>query len=317
MKIVISDNDHVNLAQEEAVFQKAGMDFTLYQCHTEEEAIQQLKGAEIILNQYTPLTRQVIQALRPELKMIVRYGVGVDNIDCVAAAEMGVQVCNVPDYGMNEVADHAMALMLSLVRKTVTMVNYTKGTDWDYSYGVPIHRIPGQTVGIVGMGRIGRTFAKRMGGFDCRRIAYDPLYQPGTQVDGVELVSFDTLLEQSDMISIHCPLQPCTRDLFDLAAFQKMKRGAYLVNTSRGGIVNEEDLYTALTTALIAGAALDVTAKEPLPRPSKLLELENFLCTPHIAWYSEEAAQEMKRKVAEEAVRFATGEKVLYPVNQI
>ena len=133
----------------------------------------------------------------------------------------------------------------------------------------------------------------------------------------MELVSFDTLLEQSDMISIHCPLQPCTRDLFDLAAFQTMKRGAYLVNTSRGGIVNEEDLYTALTTALIAGAALDVTAKEPLPRPSKLLELENFLCTPHIAWYSEEAAQEMKRKVAEEAVRFATGEKVLYPVNQI
>lgn len=315
MRIVISDNDHVNQAQEAVVFQKAGMDYALCQCKTEEDLIGQIKGAEIVLNQYAPFTRRVLEALRPELKMIVRYGVGVDNIDCAAAEELGVQVCNVPDYGMNEVADQAMALLLSLVRKTVQMANHTRTTAWDYSYGMPIHRIPGQTVGIVGMGRIGRTFAKRMSGFDCRRIAYDPIYTVGEVVDGVEMVSFRTLLEQADMVSIHCPLTGESRNLFDLAAFRVMKPTAYLVNTSRGGIVNENDLYTALAAGEIAGAALDVVEKEPLAVGSKLLELENFLCTPHIAWYSEEAAQEMKRKVAEEAVRFANGKAVHYPVN--
>jgi len=315
MRIVISDNDHVDRAQEDAVFQKSDMDYTLYQCKTEDDLIGQIKGAEIVLNQYAPFTRRVLEALRPELKMIVRYGVGVDNIDCAAAEELGVQVCNVPDYGMNEVADQAMALMLSLVRKTVQMANYTRTTTWDYSYGMPIHRIPGQTVGIVGMGRIGRTFARRMSGFDCRRIAYDPMYAVGEVVDGVELVSFQTLLEQADMVSIHCPLTAESRDLFDREAFRTMKSTAYLVNTSRGGIVNEDDLYEALAAGEIAGAALDVVAKEPLDRGSRLFELGNFLCTPHIAWYSEEAAQEMKRKVAEEAVRFARGEAVHYPVN--
>ncbi|MGI5963766.1 MAG: C-terminal binding protein [Lawsonibacter sp.] len=317
MKIVISDNDHVNRAQEEEIFSKAGMTFELFQCHTEDEVMEQLKGAEIVLNQYAPFTRRVIAHLAPELKQIVRYGVGVDNIDCQAATEYGVQVCNVPDYGMNEVADQAVALLLSLVRKTVRMANYTRTTAWDYSYGMPIHRIPGQTVGVVGMGRIGRTFAKRMSGFDCRRIAYDPAYAEGEVVDGVEMVSLDTLLAQSDMISIHCPLQESTRNLFCMETFQKMKPGAYLVNTSRGGIVNEEDLYTALSTNLIAGAALDVVAKEPLGLDSRLFTLENFLCTPHIAWYSEEAAIEMKRKVAEEAVRFALGQAVHYPVNRV
>lgn len=317
MKIVISDNDHVNLLQEEAVFQKAGMEFTLYQCKTEEDVVEQLKGAEIVLNQYAPFTREVICALRPELKQIVRYGVGVDNIDCEAATEFGVQVCNVPDYGMNEVADHAVTLLLSLVRKAAVISAYTKDVKWDYSYAIPIHRIPGQTVGIVGLGRIGKTFARRMSGFDCHRIAADPMYSIGDQVDGVEIVSMDRLLEESDMISIHCPLQNRTRDLFNLAAFQKMKPSAFLVNTSRGGIVNEDDLYLALKEGLIAGAALDVVAKEPLLPSNKLFQLENFLCTPHIAWYSEEAAREMKRKVAEEAVRFASGQQICYPINHL
>ncbi len=317
MKIVISDNDHVNIAQETEVFQAANMDFKLYQCKTEEDLIEQLKGAEIVINQYAPFTRRVMEALRPELKQIIRYGVGVDNVDCAAASELGVQVCNVPDSGMNEVADHALSLLLSLIRKTSMMANYTKEVTWDYAHAMPIHRIPGQTAGIVGMGRIGRTLAKRLSGFDCRRIGIDPIYQIGDVIDGVEIVSFDTLLEQSDMISIHCPLTPETRNLFDASAFQKMKSSAFLVNAARGGIVDEDALYEALTSGMIAGAALDVVAKEPLPLSSPLFQLDNFLCTPHIAWYSEEAAREMKRKVAEEAVRFATGQKILYPVNHL
>lgn len=315
MRIVISDNDHIDVEQETAVFQKANMNFEVYQCKTEEDLIGQLKGAEIVINQYAPFTRKVLKALRPELKQIVRYGVGVDNIDCDAASELGVQVCNVPDYGMNEVADQAIALLLSLARKTALMSNYTKSTTWDYAHAVPIHRIPGQTVGIVGVGRIGRTFAKRISGFECRRIGFDPQYKVGDVVDGVAIVPFDALIEQADMISIHCPCNETTRNIFNIETFRKMKSSALLVNTSRGGIVNEEDLYTALTTGLIAGAALDVVAKEPMLKGNKLLELDNFLCTPHIAWYSEEASRELNRKVAEEAVRFANGEKIMYPVN--
>lgn len=315
MRIVISDLDHVDIVQETAVFQTAGLPFERFQCVSEDDLIRQIKGAEIVLNQYAPFTRRVLQALCPELRHIVRYGVGVDNIDCEAAEELGIQVSNVPDYGMNEVADQAVSLALALMRKIVLISNYTRTTAWDYSRAVPIHRISTQTVGIVGFGRIGKAFARRMRGFGCCQIAYDPLLQPGTQIDDVKVVSFEALLEQADLISIHCPLNPSTRNLFHEETFRRMKASAFLVNTSRGGIINEDDLYTALTCGKIAGAALDVAAEEPMRCGNRMLELDNFLCTPHIAWYSEESATELKRKAAEEAVRFARGQPVLYAVN--
>lgn len=317
MKIIVTDCDHESMKQEKEVFGRANLTFTQLACWKEDCLINQAKGGEILLTQYGQFTRRVLEALKPELKLILRYGVGVNTIDVEAATDLGVQVCNVPDYGMNEVADQALGLMLGLVRKVCVMNERVKRGEWNYADAIPIHRIAGSTVGIVGFGRIGKTFAKRMSGFDCRRIAYDPMYSEGSKIDGVEIVSLDTLFGQSDMISVHCPLTPETENLFNLETFAKMKTTAYLVNTARGGIVNEKDLLIALNEKMIAGAALDVLEEEPGEMGDQLFKLDNFLCSPHMAWYSQESSRELKRKIAEEAVRFAQGKPLLYPVNHL
>lgn len=315
MKIMVTDCDHENMIQEEEIFAKAGLTYTHLACRTEDDLITQAKGGEIMMTQYGLFSRRVLEALKPELKQIIRYGVGVNTIDLEAASELGVQVCNIPDYGMNEVADQAMALMLALARRICFMDQCTKHKTWNYTESIPVRRIPGSTVGIVGFGRIGSTFAKRMSGFGCRLIAYDLAFETGSVKDGVESVDFETLLKESDMISIHCPLTSETENMFDLKAIKKMKPTAFLVNTARGGIVNEADLLAALKERVIAGAALDVVAEEPMEVGEELFALDNYICSPHMAWYSEESSLELKRKVAEEAVRFAKGEPVNYPVN--
>lgn len=316
MKIVISDCDHVNLLQEEAVFEKNGLSFDLKQCKTEQDLIDQCQEYSVFLNQYAPFTRKVFEHM-PNIKHIVRYGVGVNNVDLEAASEFGVQVSNVPDYGMNEVADQAVAMMMALVRKTDIMNDYTKYKDWNYAHAVPIMRIPGKTVGIFGLGRIGKTFAKRMSGFDVNLIGVDPRYKAGDVVDGVKIVDFDTLLTDSDVLSIHSPFEPSTKHIFNIDTISKMKKTAYLINVSRGGIINEADLLTALEQKLIAGAAIDVVEQEPMPINSEIYKFDNFLITPHIAWYSEESALELKTKTAEEACRFAKGEEIWYAVNKL
>ena len=317
MKIVISDCDHASIDQEIEAASVAGLPAPAWlNCRTEEDVIRECKGAASILNQYAPLTRKVIAALVPELKQIVRYGVGVNNIDVEAATEFGVLVCKVPDYGMHEVSDHTMALMLALYRKLVPMCNRTKAGEWEYQKAIPVHRLREQTVGTVGLGRNGRLFAKKSAAFGCRVIAYDPWYQPEPGDNTlVTLVSLDTLLHDADYIAVNCPLTDETRDMFAEEAFRKMKPTAYLVNTARGGIVNEAALARALAIGEIAGAALDVAVNEPLEADSPLRALDNCILTPHMAWYSEEAAKELKRKAAEEAVFLVTGKAVRYPVN--
>lgn len=318
MKVIISDCDHENIHIETKTLNEANIPFELHQCKTEEDLIRECKGADILINQYAPISERVMEALRPELKQVVRYGVGVNNVDVPAATRLGVQICNVPDYGMNEVTDQALALMLALVRKVIIMHDYTKNSKWDYSKAIPIRRLSEQTVGVVGLGRIGRTFAHKVRALGCRVIGYDPFYQPN-EADGTEYitaVSMEELMKTSDIISIHCPLDN-NRNLFDAKAFSMMKNSAYIINTSRGGIIDEEALDKALEEGRIAGAAVDVVDKEPLSPGAPLFRHENFICTPHMAWYSEEAALELKRKAAEEAVRFARGEACFYPVNKL
>ncbi|WP_010168559.1 C-terminal binding protein [Candidatus Epulonipiscium viviparus] len=320
MKVIITDNDHANLNEEIAVFNKNGVEYELKQCKTEDDLINQCKGYSVFTNQYAPFTRKVLEALSPEIKQIVRYGVGVNNVDVVAATEFGVQVCNVPDYGMNEVADQAVAMMMALIRKVCLMNEYTKNVKWDYVRAIPISRIPGLTVGIFGIGRIGKTFAKRLSGFGVKIIACDIAYEVGETVDiadGVKIVDFETLVKESDILSIHTPFDESTENVFNLDVFKKMKDSSYLINVSRGGIVNEDDLYTALVEKMIAGAALDVVLAEPMNPGNKLFALENFLISPHMAWYSEQSAKELKTKVAEEACRFVKGEAILYPINKL
>lgn len=315
MQVIITDNDHADIDTERRILEEAGVPFRLEQCVTEDDVIERCADGEIFLNQYAPITRRVVEAL-PNLKLVVRYGVGVNNVDVEACTEHGVQVENVPDYGMNEVADQAIALMMALLRKVVLMNEYTKTEGWDYARSVPVHRLSELTCGVIGLGRIGREFAKRAHALGMKVIGYDPYFTPGEEFSFVEQVGLDDLMERSDVISVHCPPEHAM-DMFNKDAFARMKDTAYLINVARGGIVNEADLDVALAEGQIAGAALDCMENEPVAPGNPLFAHENLLVTPHMAWYSEEAADELNTKVAEEAVAFAAGEPIRYPVNTL
>ncbi len=313
-KVIITDCDHDNFDAEKKVFSNSEYSFELLQCKTEEDVINQCQGAVAFINQYAPITEKVFASL-PDLKFVVRYGVGVDNVDLKAATKYGVQVSNVPDYGTNEVADHALALMLALTRKIPFMNKLVKDGTWDYSKSIPVYRHSVQTVGIIGLGRIGTAFAHKVHALGCKVIVHE-IKEKECYPDFVEFVSLEELLQTSDVVSIHCGLDT-SRNLISERELRLMKSSAYIVNVSRGGIIDEDALDLALEEKWIAGAAIDVAKAEPMGTDAKLLRHENILITPHMAWYSEEAAVELKRKVAEETVRFLNGEQVHYPVNQL
>lgn len=317
-KVYICDCDHDNIDVEKSVFDKAGIECEWHHCVEQDKVIEECQGAEVFLNQYAKMDKVIFEAI-PTLKCVIRYGVGVDNVNLKDATEYGVQVCNVPDYGMNEVADQALAMMLALVRKVCFVNDRIRNGVWDYTETIPIRRNGCITVGVIGVGRIGCEFAKRVKALGCRVIGYDIAFQDNKRQfpDWIERVSFETLLKESDVISIHCSLNEKSRNLIDAQALELMKPSAYLINVARGGIIDEEALDEALTKGTIAGAALDVVKNEHLDKDDALLKHKNFIVSPHMAWYSEEAAFELNRKAAEEAVRFLNGEKVLYPVNQL
>lgn len=315
MKVIITDCDHANIDIERKILNEAGIVFELKQCKTEEDLIEQCQDGNIFINQYAPITEKVMKSL-PNLKMVVRYGVGVNNVDVKAATKLGIQICNVPDYGMNEVADQAIAMMMALVRKVVEMNEYTKLEKWDYIKAIPIRRNNTQIVGVVGLGRIGRNFAEKAHALGFNIIGYDPYYKESEETKFIKKVELKELIETSDIISIHCPLDG-NKDLFNKETLKCMKKSAYLINVSRGGIINEKDLDEALENKEIAGAALDCVEHEPMLPTSRLFRHKNLIVSPHMGWYSEEAAFELKRKVAEESVRFSKNEKVHYPVNKI
>lgn len=317
-KIMISDCDHKDFIPEQKVFLKANMDFGIAQCKTREDVIEKCKGAVVLLNQYAPLDAKVFQAL-PNLKFVVRYGVGFDNINIADATAFGVQICNVPDYGVNEVADHALALLLTLTRKIMQMSLQVRSGGWDYTEAIPIRRASTQTIGIVGVGRIGTAFAHRVHAMGYTVIGCDIEYGfIGRRFpEFIEFLKLDELLRRSDIISIHCSLNEQTKDLFDDETFAKMKQGSYLINVSRGGMVDENALYRALGNGHLAGAGIDVAKQEPMPLDHPLRSCEKILITPHIAWYSEDSAWELKEKCAQECVLFMNGDALRYPVNRI
>lgn len=316
MKVIITDCDHDSIDIEKKVFEEAGMEVKLTQAITEDEVIEQCQDAEIFIVQYAKITEKVMENC-PKLKYVVRYGVGVDTIDIPAATKHGIQVGNVPDYGMNEVADHAIALALAMARKVVKMNTITKTDKWDYTYSIPVRRFSELTVGVIGLGRIGRNFAQKMNALGFKVIGTDPYFKATPETDAyVTATSMEEVIEKSDIISLHCPADG-NIDLFNKETFKKMKNSAVIVNVARGGIINEADLDQALTDGEIAGAALDCMLGEPVSKDSPLFKHENLIVTPHMAWYSEEAANELKRKVAEESVRFARGEEIHYPINKL
>jgi D-3-phosphoglycerate dehydrogenase len=272
---------------------------------------------------HVPLTRDVLSQLK-NVKVISIYGVGTDTIDLKAAKEYNIIVANVPDYGISEVADHTMALILSLLRKVSMLDKALRKHEWkrirgniDYmrkTFG-EIKRLSTLNLGLIGFGRIARAVAERAKVFGFKIIAYDP-YVPKEVFEkaNVQSVGFDYLLKESDIISIHVLLTEETRHMIGEQEFKKMKKSAFIVNTSRGAVIDENALIKALKEKTIAGAALDVFEKEPLSKDSPLLQMDNVILTPHIAWYSEEAMLDQKRKTALNVKYVLTGRPPLYPV---
>lgn len=316
LKVVITDYEYPSIDTEREVITGAGHELVAHQANTEDALIAATCDADAVIVQYASITRAVIERLK-HCRMIIKYGIGVNNIDVDAATEHRVYVCNVPDYGLDEVSNHAIAMLLSCARKLSAADRGMKNGVWGNSCIRPVTRLAGCTLGLVGFGALGQLVAKKMRGFDLRIIAFDPyLDQKRADELGVRGVDFETLCRESDFISVHCPLNKHTQHLFNKSAFQQMKQTAYFINTSRGGVVCENDLIEALAAGKIAGAGLDVYEVEPLSRKSKLLEFPNVITTGHLAWYSDQAISTLQLKVAEEVVNVLAGNKPFHPCNK-
>jgi D-3-phosphoglycerate dehydrogenase len=270
-----------------------------------------LREADALMVTLQRVTAEVLDAM-PKCKLVSRLGVGLDSIDLKAAEERGVWVANVPDYGIDEVSTHAMALLLAQLRGVAPLVQSTRSGAWDASPAKPIRRFRGQTVGVLGFGRIGRAFAEKALGFGVRVIAHDAWVSAADmRAVGVESVSLDELFMQSDFISLHAPLTEESKHVVNARTLALMKPDAYLVNTARGGLIDEAALLEAIRGGKLRGAALDVLTSEP-PRADDaalqgLLREERVLITPHVAWYSEDAMIDMRAKGSEEVVRVLNG----------
>lgn len=317
MKAVITDYQYETIAQERSLIEGAGHTLVARTSSTPEEIIAAAADADAVITQYCSIDENIICHLK-HCRMIIKYGIGINNIDAEAAAKRGIYVCNVPDYGVDEVSNHAIALYFALNKKLFTLAGALRGGDWGYSSVVPLHRIAGSTLGLAGFGRIPQSVAKKMKGFDIRILAYDPFCPAEKMAEmGVEKVGLPQLFSQSDSISIHCPSTPETRHMFSTEAFRAMKRSAFLINTARGDIVDEDALVAALEQGEIAGAGLDVFEHEPVSEDSPLLHMPNVIATPHSAWYTEESIKALQRSVGEEVVRVLNGDAPLHPCNMV
>jgi len=282
---------------EEKVLGEVGAELIKADWKTEDDLVRVCHDTDVIavlIGPGAPITKRVIDAM-PNLKILSRLGIGVNNIDIDAATERGIPVSVVLDYCISEVSDHAMAFILAFARRIIPLNQVVKAGRWSDipKTRVPISRLSEVTLGIAGVGRIGSSLAAKARAFGMRVIAYDPYV---SNRPDIELVDFSRLLSESDFISLHAPLTKETTHLFNIEAFKKMKRTAYLINNARGALVDEHALYTALKEGYIAGAGLDVTDPEPPQADNPLLKLDNVFITGHSSWYSEEAVAELRQK---------------------
>ncbi len=312
--IAVTDSPFPSLDPAKAALARIDSELRLANSASADDILAVARDADAILVTYAKLPGDLLRQLR-RCKAIGRFGLGVDNIDIAAAAELGITVTYVPDYCIQEVSDHAMALLLALARKVSQSNALVQTGRWDMPAVVPIHRLAGRVLGLVSFGNIPRALAPKAKAFGLRVVAHDPYVpQHALAAAGVESMSFDRLLEISDFVSIHAPLLPATRGLFNAEVFRKMKQGACLINTARGPLVDEDALLAALDSGRLAGAALDVVAVEPLPKGSRLIGRDNVVLTPHTGFYSVEALNELQTKCAADVARVLSGEKPVYPV---
>jgi D-3-phosphoglycerate dehydrogenase len=316
--VAVTDYSFDSLDTERAILEPLGCQIVARRSQTPPELMDLVADADGVITQFTPINAQVIDAMR-RARVIVRYGIGVDNVDLEAARARGIPVCNVPTYCLDEVADHTLALLLALTRQVVSHCTHVRSGRWGGATRLTaMHALKELTIGIVGFGRIGREVANRLRAFKCRVLAADPMVPPAEiERAGCKPVSLDELLGSADVVSLHCPSTAGTRRLIDRAALAKMKRGALLINVARGDVVDSEALVEALRDGRLGGAGLDVFDPEPIPPGHPLLGMSNVILTPHIASASVPAAIALRTSVAQTVAKALRGEPLANVVNGV
>lgn len=309
-KVVVSDQVFPSVEVERSLLAEIDADLSVASGDVD-SVLTDAADADAILNTYLPWDAGAIARLT-RCKIIARYGIGFDNVDLKAAADAGIVVTNVPDYSVEEVATHALALILASLRKVVTADDSVRTGTWSIDNFRPIRRLSTLTVGLVGYGRIARRIAAPLEALGAQIIAHDPYLQPGA--DFPPLLELETVLSRADIISLHLPLTDETRGIIGADALARMKPDAILVNTSRGPLVDLDAVTTALKEGRLGAAGLDVFDVEPLDA-SRVEGVPNLIVTPHMAYYSEEALAESQRKAATQVIKVLTGEKPDYQVN--
>jgi len=307
-KIVVVDNDTDSIDIEVEEAKKICASVVMGNCKDEDEVIDIAKDSDAILVNHAPISERVIEAIE-KCQVVVRIGIGVDNVDIQAATKAGIYVVNVPTYCIDEVSSHAVLLVLAITRKLLQFDKDIKSGIWDFQQQLPIIDLKKSKLGLVGFGNIARLFSKKMKLFGIEQVLVNDPFVRKEDIKEfcVKVVGFDELITTSDIISLHTPLTQDTRHLIGENQFKMMKKTAYIINTARGGIIDEQALYIALKEGLIAGAALDTMELEPPKANNPLLELDNVLLTPHVAFYSETAIKNLHLWAIEEVIRVLTG----------
>lgn len=316
-KVFVTDTLWPDLIYEKETLKEIGADVVLSKGGSPEEICREGKDCDAILVNKNPMTRENL-AFFEKCQIIVRYGIGFNEVDIKAATDKGIIVCNVPDYCQDEVADHTVALLLNVSRKINSLSEQTKAGGWDASIASNVPRYKDKTCALLGCGGIGRMVGKRLQAFGMKIAGYDP-YLPEAVFEENDIQRYDDmdkLLADADFVSLHMPLTPESEGVINSRTLSLMKSTAYLVNTSRGGLVDEDSLYKALKAGQIAGAALDVLPTEPPVGVNKLATLPNVIVTPHAAWNSVDALPELRIKASKEICRALTNTKPVHVLNK-
>ncbi|HTN61487.1 MAG TPA: C-terminal binding protein [Devosia sp.] len=315
MRVVVTDYTFPALEAEAAAAQAAGAEFAAFQCRTAEDVAAAVAGADVAVVQFAPLNRAAIGALAPDAA-VIRYGIGFDNIDIAATDERGIPVGYVPDYCLDEVADHTTALILTQLRRIMPLDASLRRGEWSaVKIASPLPAYSATVIGFLGLGQIGRSVLRRLAPSGFRFIVADPMLDAETaQTLGVTRVSADELIAQADVLSLHAPATPQTTGFINAERLARMKSNAIIVNTARGALIDETALATALRAGTIAGAALDVFGEEPLPAASPLRDAPNLILTPHAAWYSDQAITRLQQLVADDIAAHLAGRPLRRPV---
>jgi D-3-phosphoglycerate dehydrogenase len=297
VRVVVTDADYPDLSIERSILEPAGIELDVHQVRSGPELLDAVPEADGLIVQYALITREVLAAMH-KCRIIARYGVGLDTIDQAAAAERGIVVHNVPDYCTEEVADHTLALMLSILRGIPPLARSVEAGQWSIQDIRPLRRMRGMTLGLIGCGRIGSAVAMRGAAFGLRVLGYDPLLADAElRARGIEPAALGLVLAESDVLSLHRPASLDGAPAIGRVELDQLKRGAVVVNTARGALIDEDALREALIDGRVKAAALDVLRTEP-PRSPSLVDLPNVLITPHAAWYSEESEVQLRNTVA-------------------